>query len=205
MSQYVNPLHPSVRPSNTSTYSSLSSANQGSYPPSTFTAPNRKRVPQSPYAPSGKWQSASGRMQPLYNPISFDYKGYSKQGFPMQELCVRGEYALEQMMQDAKDLVLAHASHLRKITIHIRWPGYEHTEWTRSIEVVTSRGPISRAALAQAIAFNFGRFFEKAQLERPQSPQWRIGHGGITFDKLILVSLWNPFEDAWQADVAVDF
>ncbi|KAJ3713268.1 hypothetical protein DFJ43DRAFT_1105488 [Lentinula guzmanii] len=207
MSHYINPLHPSVHAGNISSYSTLGAANQVPLPaaPSAFLIPNRRRLPQTPYTPSGKWKSTSGRMQPLHNPIVFDMKGYSKQGFSMQELYVRGEYALEQMMQGATDQVLAHAPHIRKITVHIRWPGYEYTEWARPIEVVTSRGPITRAALAQIIALNFARFCEKTQMERPQSPHWRIGHGSITFERLVLVSLWNPFEDAWQADVAVDF
>lgn len=121
MSHYVNPLHPSVHAGNTSSYSTLGSANHMSSPAaSTFLIPNRRRLAQTPYTPSGKWKSTSGRMQPLHNPIAFDLKGYSKQGFPMQELCIRGEYALEQMMQGATDQVLAHAPYLRKITIHIR-------------------------------------------------------------------------------------
>lgn len=36
-------------------------------------------------------------------------------------------------------------------------------------------------------------------------PQWKVGNGGIEFDKIILVALYSVGADVWQADIAVDF
>lgn len=35
--------------------------------------------------------------------------------------------------------------------------------------------------------------------------QWRVGGGGVEFDKIILVALYSLGGDEWQADIAVDF
>jgi hypothetical protein len=40
-----------------------------------------------------------------------------------------------------------------------QWPGYEHVEWARSIEVAT-QGPMTRAQLGAAVAINFARFVD---------------------------------------------
>lgn len=34
--------------------------------------------------------------------------------------------------------------------------------------------------------------------------QWRVGGGGVEFDKIILVALYSLGGDEWQADIAVD-
>lgn len=35
-------------------------------------------------------------------------------------------------------------------------------------------------------------------------PQWKVGNGGIEFDKILLVALYSLGGDVWQADIAVD-
>ncbi|KAK7033541.1 hypothetical protein VNI00_012765 [Paramarasmius palmivorus] len=194
---YYNPLHTTIPAHQVSSYSTLGSAVPASNPS------QARRVPQTAYAPSGKWRASVGRVQPLNRPINFDYIGYPMQGMPMKELCVRGPYAMAQMMQGANDHVLAHTQ-LRKITLHIRWPGYEHVEWIRNIEVVTASGPITRAQLAHAVAQNFVRYVEKTQYESTNVMEWRIGPAGILFEHLVLNSLQNVFEDAWQAETLLE-
>ncbi|EEB90873.1 hypothetical protein MPER_10863 [Moniliophthora perniciosa FA553] len=126
---------------------------------------------------------------------------------PLKELCIRGPYAMTEMMRGANNQVLAHTE-LRKITLHIRWPGYEHIEWIRSIDVVTASGPITQGQLAHAVAQNFVRYIEKVRYEVPPtacSKSWRLGSPYIILDHIVLHSLHNVFEDAWQAKVSVSF
>ncbi|KAJ3800919.1 hypothetical protein GGU11DRAFT_845331 [Lentinula aff. detonsa] len=203
MSHYYNPIHPTVNSQNKSAYSSLGGAVHGA-PQSSFIIPNRRRVPQSIYQPTGKWRNQIGRLAPIHAPISIDHKGYSRQGMKMIELYARGAFALSQMMEGADDRVLAYTG-LQRITLHIRWPGYENYEWIRSVELNTPSGPVSRAELAAIISQNFYRYFEKMQYSSTAAREWQISAMGISFDKLVLVSISNVFEDAWQAEVAVDF
>ncbi|KAJ8081411.1 hypothetical protein PM082_007252 [Marasmius tenuissimus] len=208
MSHY-NSLHSNVSTSQMSSYSSLSGAltyNQNgnaSHPTNPLT--RKCRVPQTPYVPSSKWRAQTGRAHPLNGTISFDLIGLQGQGIPLREVRTRGPQGLQQAMQGANDMILGHTQ-LRKIAFHIRWPGYEHSEWIRSIDVATPQGPITRAQLAMVISQNFARYIEKNQYEATREIQWRLGPGGgIQFDHIVLLSLTNVFEDAWQADVAVEF
>ncbi|KAJ3717098.1 hypothetical protein EV361DRAFT_864697 [Lentinula raphanica] len=203
MSHYYNPIHPTVGSQNKSQYSSLGGA-MPSAPQSSFLVPNRRRVPQAIFQPSGKWRNQTGRLVQTQAPIAIDFKGYSRQGIKMMELYARGALALSQMMQGADDRVLAHTG-LKRITLYITWPGYESQEWMRPIELYSSGSPVTRAEIAAVVAQNFYRYFEKMQYCSGLAKDWSIGPMGVTFDKLVLVSLNNVFEDAWQADVAVDF
>jgi hypothetical protein len=85
-------------------------------------------------------------------------------------------------------------------------------------------GPITRAQLGAVVAANFARFIEvnssppfspartfsdrlflqMTRNERSACADYKIGTSGILFEHLVLVGLHNVFEDAWQADVAVD-
>ncbi|RDB19892.1 hypothetical protein Hypma_013120 [Hypsizygus marmoreus] len=198
---YLNPLHPPVTTAHRSQFSSLGGAVHGSSP-STFLSPFRRRLPQAPYTPSSKWRNATGRLNEIHSAITFDFIGYSRQGVPMRELSTRSANALSQMIQGAEDHVLAHTG-LARITLRILWPGYEHIEWARSVEL-TVHGPITRSQLGAAISMNFARFIEKNRSETARSSEWHIGPNGIRFEHLVLISLCNVFEDVWQADVAVD-
>ena len=40
--------------------------------------------------------------------ISFDYKGYKRQGVSMRDLSARSSHEIGQMIEDAEDTVLAH-------------------------------------------------------------------------------------------------
>ncbi|EEB94190.1 hypothetical protein MPER_07037 [Moniliophthora perniciosa FA553] len=108
------------------------------------------------------------------------------------------------MMQGANDLVLAHTQ-LPTINLHIRWPGYEHVEWIRSIDVVTANGPISRAQLAHAVAQSFIRYVERTQYEATPFKDWKLGPGGIVFEHIVIHSLHNVSGNAWQAELSVSF
>ncbi|KAL0575932.1 hypothetical protein V5O48_006043 [Marasmius crinis-equi] len=198
---YYNPLHTIVPSNQRSNYSSLGGAVSHNQAASS----NRHRVPQTPYVPSGKWRAATGRVQPLNAPIVFDLNGFPGHGIFLQEMQTRGPQGIQQVMRGANDMVLAHTQ-LRRIALHIRWPGYEHFEWTRSIDVITLHGPITRAQLAAILASNFARYIEKIQYEATREIDWRLGSGGgFRYEDIILLSLVNVFEDAWQAEVAVEF
>ncbi|KAF5385125.1 hypothetical protein D9615_000893 [Tricholomella constricta] len=199
---YTNPLHPPVYPTQRSGYSALGDALKGHPETSQFLSPSRRRLPQAAWAPSAKWKLMTGRTNQIHGAITFDYIGYAKQGVPMRELSTRSTHALASMITGANDQVLAHTG-LTKITLRILWPGYESFEWTRVIEI-DARGPVTRAQLGAVISQNFARFIERARSESATSSEWHLGANGIRFEHLVLLSLRNVFDNAWQADVAID-
>ncbi|KAL0575336.1 hypothetical protein V5O48_006638 [Marasmius crinis-equi] len=188
---YANPLHTPVGSINRSSYSTLGSAMP--QPAASAGPSTRRRVPQAPV----------GKSCPS-NTIAFDYIGYPKLGMPLREIHARGPQALQQMMQGANDLVLAN-TRLRKITLHILWPGYEHVPWSRSIDVIASGGPITRSYLASIIAHHFSEYIEAMQRQATSNADWRLGRGGFGLDHIMLLSVHNVGDDAWQAEVAIDF
>ncbi|KAG6845549.1 hypothetical protein H0H87_007793 [Tephrocybe sp. NHM501043] len=200
---YNNPLHPPIRSTNQSQYSSLDGALHSSSSP-TFLSPTRLRLPQQSYTPASKWRTATGRLSQVHKAIAFDYPGYSRQGVSMRELSARSINTLASIIQGGGDSVFAHTG-LARITLRILWPGYEHVEWARSVELnVNGFGPITRAQLGAIISQNFARFVEKTRSEPSRIAEWNLSSSGIRFEHLILISLVNVFEDVWQADVAVD-
>ncbi|CAA7259433.1 unnamed protein product [Cyclocybe aegerita] len=201
---HINPLHAPIYPIQHSGYSSLS----GAMPAQAPLPSGRKRLPQEPYTPASKWHNSTGRSNPVEAAIYFDYKGYKRQGVSMRELSARSVPGLFAMLEGGSDTVLAHTG-LSRITFRIKaglflvFLGYESANWARSIEINTG-GPITRAGLAQAVAQNFARFIEMCRGAKSSSPQWSIAPNNIRYEHLYLVSLFNVFEDSWQADVVVD-
>ncbi|KAF5361897.1 hypothetical protein D9756_002036 [Leucocoprinus leucothites] len=189
MSRYHNPIHSPIFPSQVSGYSSLSGALTPS--PSQFTSTRRHRVPQAAAKASG---------QPMTQPISFDYIGYSKQGVSIVDFSARSANALAQMIAGGNDPVLAHTN-VQQINIRIMWPGYDHLNWSYSTPASPS---MTRIQLGASIAMHFWRFVEKAMASSTSCPQWKIGNGGIEFEKIVLVALYSIGDNVWQADVAVD-
>ncbi|KAF9442244.1 hypothetical protein P691DRAFT_779494 [Macrolepiota fuliginosa MF-IS2] len=64
---------------------------------------------------------------------------------------------------------------------------------------------MTRIQLGASIAMHFWRFVEKAMTSSTTCSQWKVGNGGIEFDKIVLVGLYSLGSDVWQADIAVDF
>lgn len=114
---YVNPLHYPVNPTQFSSYSSLNGATPQSQT-SQFISPFRRRLPQQPYTPASKWRNATGRTNTVHAAISFDYKGYKRQGVPMRELSARSTHGIGQMIENPEDTVLADTG-LQRITFRI--------------------------------------------------------------------------------------
>ncbi len=101
-----------------------------------------------------------------------------------------------------------------------QWSGYEHLNWSFSTPASPS---MTRIQLGASIAMHFWRFVEvslrtlmdfifrylilsqKAMASSTTCSQWKIGNGGVEFDKIILVALYSLGGDIWQADIAVDF
>ncbi|KAG6826641.1 hypothetical protein H0H93_016340, partial [Arthromyces matolae] len=152
---YMNPLHPPVRSSQVSQYSSLGGASGHT----TFLSPTRRRMPQQPYKPNSKWDQAMGQNTRLHAAIQFDHIGYNGQGVQMRELAARSISALGSIIQGANDPVLAHTGRER-VMFRIVWPGYEHVEWFDQIELNFQGRPINRAQLGAFISQNFARFVE---------------------------------------------
>jgi len=118
MSQYDNPLH--MIPNAQGKYSTLSGA-LGHHPATTspFHSRTRKRVPQVPFTPSAEWRlhRSRDRGEALQHPITFDYRGCSRQGVYMSELLHRAPQ-MQSKLDGANDMVLKH-TRLTKITFHI--------------------------------------------------------------------------------------
>ncbi|KAK7453581.1 hypothetical protein VKT23_001464 [Stygiomarasmius scandens] len=180
---YINPIH-------TSAYTATSHNSLGNaFAP--FVSSTRRRVPQS----------SASRGRPNGHPtITFDLPRQSRQGIPMREILSRFN-TIDRWLTNAYDQVFA-STGLRRITLYIRWPGLEHAEWVRTIDLAD--GKITRAQIAYAIAQNFARFVEKAQHERYSVQDWRLGQNAIRFEHLVLVSMYNIHADAYQVDVAFD-
>ncbi|KAJ3829212.1 hypothetical protein F5878DRAFT_541419 [Lentinula raphanica] len=195
---YSNPLHPAVPASKQSTYNSLS-ASMASTSSSSGSTSRRRRVPHNI---SPKFRLSSRPQAP----VAFDCQGYPGAGMPMREIYARGEFALVQMMDKGAERVMALAQNgLRRICLVMSWPGYEHLECVFPIDLVTPAGYITRVQLAAIVTNAYVKFIERAQNERSTSPEWQFHARGIQFTQLSLLSLTHLSEDAWKAEVAVDF
>lgn len=45
------------------------------------------------------------------------------------------------------------------------------------------------------------------QTPSPSAAGWRLGSsstGGIAFERLVLIALWNAYDDHWMAEVYID-
>lgn len=113
---YSNPLHHRPDDKQYSSYSSLNGATVNSHASSQFNSAFRRRLPQLPYTPSSKWHRATGRTNTVHPAISFDFKGYKRQGVPMRELSAHN---IGQKIEDPEYTVLAHTG-LQRITFRIQ-------------------------------------------------------------------------------------
>ncbi|KAG6907989.1 hypothetical protein DXG01_006645 [Tephrocybe rancida] len=196
---YANPLHPPVRYTQRSQYSSLCGATGFG---TAFLSPTRQRMPQKPYTPTSKWDLAMGQNARLHSAIQFDHVGYTNQSIQMRELTARSSTALEAIIQGANDPVFAHTG-LERITLRII-PGYENIDGSYSCMLGTGGRPITRAQLGVITAQNSARFVEKTRSKLSSSQKWNLTSSGIRFEHLVLVALVNVWEGTWQAEVAVD-
>ncbi|KAL9713334.1 hypothetical protein Ac2012v2_002939 [Leucoagaricus gongylophorus] len=189
MFRYYTCIHTPVFPSQLSGYSSLSGAL--SLSPSQFTHPCHHRVPQPVAKTTGR---------PIYQPIMFDYIGYFQQGVLLADFNARSVNALVQMVVGGNDLPLANTC-VKEMNLYIMWPGYEHLNWLYSTPASSS---MTRIQLGASVAVHFWKFVEKAMSSAATCTRWKIGNGGVQYEKIILVGLYNIGSDVWQADIAVD-
>ncbi|KAA1466629.1 hypothetical protein DENSPDRAFT_876676 [Dentipellis sp. KUC8613] len=164
----------------------------------------RDRLPQFAY----KWQGMALPAPSTTIPIDFQFYGVpTGWGVNMSDLMSKSLGSLGRDMIGGYDEVLATIG-VRNVSFRIAWPGYQSSsEWIRPIPIKMEYGHISRADFAVQIAIQFSRFFEKAEYERPRSPEpgWSIARKtGVCFRQLYLVSVVNIFGDVWQADVIVE-
>lgn len=115
---FVNPLHYPVNPTQFSSYSSLVGATPNSQSSSQFISPFRRRLPQQLYTPISKWRNATGRTNIVHPAISFDFRGYKKQGIPMRDLSIADPHVVDRILEDPGATVLAHTG-LQRITFRI--------------------------------------------------------------------------------------
>ncbi|KAG9317907.1 hypothetical protein JVU11DRAFT_2138 [Chiua virens] len=227
MSHYLNPLHAPVPSEFHSQYTALSHANPPLEPPfPTSLPPSFKRVPQTLSSKHVSSPRSCCRV-----PLMFELFGAPSRGLgiPMRELVVRSGGALDRMIVDAKEPVgylMTGSNGIIKVSLRVRWPGYEHLDWSHCLNLITSEGPVTRGQLAVQIAFAFSEFVsaslsvfsdcilslmfhqKMAAQTPPSAAGWRLGSrstGGIAFERLVLLALWNVYDDQWMAEVYVDF
>ncbi|KAL4076485.1 hypothetical protein J3A83DRAFT_4187092 [Scleroderma citrinum] len=214
---YFNPLHPPVPESIQSQHSALSDACPILSPPfPTHLPPTFMRLPQ---VPPPKLLSVPCRTFPAA-PVTFDLIGAPMRGLgvPMRELVVRSGGALERMLVGASEHVgamIGKALGVMNVRLVISWPGYEHVDWSLSIELFTFSGPLTRGQLALQIASAFQSFIITSStiLPAPHVGNWRIASttaagststGTVSFDRLVLFAFWNVCDDVWMAEAFVD-
>ncbi|KAF9444937.1 hypothetical protein P691DRAFT_676691 [Macrolepiota fuliginosa MF-IS2] len=192
MSLYRSSLHPPVFPSQISSYSSLADA-LNSNTRRQFANPRRRRVPQyKSKIPLG--------FNPRRPPILFDHFDACGQGVPVHDFITLSTNALAREVIGAHDQVLAGLD-IRQLTLRITWQGYECLGWSRSIPASPA---ISRVQLGATIAMQFWNFIEDVRDVPTPLVEWKLGPNAIKFEQIILLGLYNIFDDTWQADIAVD-
>lgn len=96
------------------------------------------------------------------------------------------------------------------VSIRINWPGYE--DWSKQIatkDFKRDRNYISLQVAAIAICRKIAEFFEENQnkpARRDSSgvhPEWEIGPGKITLDRVRLHSITRVSQGSWQPTLSV--
>lgn len=118
----------------------------------------------------------------------------------MCELRARSAFALEQILVGANDVVGPQMRY-RTVQLKIFWPGYD--DYTCSLNIYTSAGPVTRGKLAIQVAEAFVRFINdmKTKSPGPNGASWPLRD---SLNHLSLSALWNLYDDVWMAEVIVD-
>ncbi|KAF8922694.1 hypothetical protein CPB85DRAFT_1556002 [Mucidula mucida] len=201
---YKNPLHPtSVPNSGFSSITSSSSSSRGSSHtphPHPHLNPKLVRLPIPDSSANSKWKKEVGR--PVAQPIPFNWNAQPGQGIQMQELAMRDIDTIAAHMNGGNEPIYVGPG-VTRINFHITWPGYSHLTWSRTLDICTKFGMMTRAQLGVAVAGMFMRFLERARYEQCADARWHIGPNGIQLSNIVLLAVWNPIETMWQADIAL--
>ncbi|KJA13769.1 hypothetical protein HYPSUDRAFT_209253 [Hypholoma sublateritium FD-334 SS-4] len=157
--------------------------------------PQRTYYPRRPYCPD----------EPMtYDRISFhDLSIDSGLGVPINQPC--GGHSPILTINGGSDLVFQDYPDMRKISLHIMWPGYESLLGGREAEHFTvDPATLTRAMLAQVVANRVKLFMERAAQVPSRHPNHIIGNGGIEIGQVYLHGLRNTYSTAWQADLSIE-
>lgn len=102
-------FHTGLHPSQISTYSSLAGALTPVSPPTLFTSPSRRRVPQT---------ACKKVSSPAFEPIAFDYFEQARQGVALRDFTVKSQTGINQILSGANEPVLATAG-IHKLDLRI--------------------------------------------------------------------------------------
>ncbi|KIK92342.1 hypothetical protein PAXRUDRAFT_13280 [Paxillus rubicundulus Ve08.2h10] len=130
--------------------------------------------------------------------------------------CILASGSKRTIMRDAEEPIFASMMDkgYQEITFILRWPGYSPLDWSRNIPIYFGDKLINRAQLAHCIANEFEQFV-KVSTQSPSchacdrgelhttEPHWKVGHEGISFNRMKLSSIWNPQGNIWVASVRV--
>ncbi|TFK60461.1 hypothetical protein BDN72DRAFT_883590 [Pluteus cervinus] len=166
--------------------------------------PARYWLPQVRYVPKKGKATAQAAPESPYPEIKFDYAGHANEGIFMKDINPGLDDALRTRLEGCDDLVFENRG-LQRITLKIIWPRYEYLDFSRTIELETSSGPITRWKLGAVISANYSRFLISAQGSPPSDSgtPYAIGRPGIRTQHLVLYSLINVWHNTWQAVVAI--
>ncbi|KAF7770242.1 hypothetical protein Agabi119p4_6216 [Agaricus bisporus var. burnettii] len=184
-------FHTGLHPSQISTYSSLAGALTPVSPPSLFTSPSRRRVPQT---------ACKKVSNPAFEPIAFDYFEQARQGVALRDFTVKSQTGINQILSGANEPVLATAG-IHKLDLRIMWVGYEHMGSSFSFPVSRTT---TKGQLVAQIAKLLRTFCENAKASASSAPAWRIAPDAISFEQLYLVALYSFGGAVCQVDLAVD-
>ncbi|KIK99001.1 hypothetical protein PAXRUDRAFT_823226 [Paxillus rubicundulus Ve08.2h10] len=97
---------------------------------------------------------------------------------------------------------------IRKVSLTIAWPGYEHAEWTLCLDLFTPSGPLTRGQLAVQIANAFSGYVLKMSGQTPSqnAASWRLACGGTgtSFERLVLTAFWNFVKNIFLFQIRLD-
>ncbi|TDL28966.1 hypothetical protein BD410DRAFT_834972 [Rickenella mellea] len=172
-----------------------------SQPPALSHIPGRTytRIPQRIYKSTSRAPPPPARQSPC-RCIEFHRAGESQPGMSLKELLGRSGYSL---MYGAREAVF-NKSGLVQVKLRVLWPGYDHVDWVRRIELQTAYGPMTRGQLAQAVASHLVKYFEEFQNQpiQPKDARWRLSPQVL--DRLAVASVWNVCEDTWMAEFLLE-
>ncbi|KIJ60145.1 hypothetical protein HYDPIDRAFT_32566 [Hydnomerulius pinastri MD-312] len=175
-------------------------------------------VPMPAYGPQDRlnWvKRVRMRNRPITNSIilfepepPLTQLGYRRTSCPSVSMhdCLSDD-AGRSIMRDAEDLVFAlmGATGDREVTFLLRWPGYTTLNWVRHIPPYVNGVPMTRSQLARFIAHEFRQFVAACDngVFQTTDPAWKVGQGGVPFERMKLSSLWSPDDNVWVASVRV--
>lgn len=89
-----------------------------------------------------------------------------------------------------------------KVSVRINILGYR--PWTHQMTIRTARGKFSVARAAVMLAEELRRAYDELRQTTCIPDVWRLGDGGITFDQIFLVEMFQVSRSSVQLSLAIE-